>query len=194
MQTTLESPNVDDSRLLQGLRAHDGDALEKLYDQYSQILFAVILRILRDERESEDVLQEVFLQAWKQADRYSEKRGSVKAWLVMMARSRAVDRVRSIESGKRIQAAVAEEEPLLGREEPRPGQSADREERQRLVRASLEGLSREQREVLELAFYQDMSHSEISEQLKRPLGTVKTQMRSALLALRQGLRKFRGEL
>jgi RNA polymerase sigma-70 factor (ECF subfamily) len=194
VQTTLESPPVDDSRLLQGLRARDGDALEKLYDQYSQILFAVIVRILRDERESEDVLQEVFLQAWKQADRYSEKRGSVKAWLIMMARSRAVDRVRSIESGKRVQAAVAEEEPLLGSEEPRPGQSADREERRRLVRASLEGLSREQREVLELAFYQDMSHSEISEHLKRPLGTVKTQMRSALLALRQGFRKLRDEL
>jgi len=191
---TLETPNLNDRKLLEGLRARDGDALEKLYEQYSHILFAVIVRILRDERESEDVLQEVFLQAWKQADRYSEKRGSVKAWLVMMARSRAVDRVRSIESGKRVQAAVAEEEPLLGRDDPRPGQSADREERRRLVRASLEALTREQREVLELAFYQDMSHSEISEHLKRPLGTVKTQMRGALMALRQGFRKLKGEL
>jgi RNA polymerase sigma-70 factor (ECF subfamily) len=192
--TALETPNLNDARLLEGLRAHEGDALEKLYEQYSTILFAVILRILRDERESEDVLQEVFLQAWRQADRYSEKRGSVKAWLVMMARSRAVDRVRSIESGKRTQAALAEEEPLLGRDGPLPGQSADREERRRLVRASLESLSREQREVLELAFYQDMSHSEISEHLKRPLGTVKTQMRSALLALRQGFKNLRNEL
>jgi RNA polymerase sigma-70 factor, ECF subfamily len=187
----MENANVNDAKLLQGLRAHDGDALEKLYEQYSSILYAVILRILRDERESEDVLQEVFLQAWKQADRYSEKRGSVKAWLVMMARSRAVDRVRSIESGKRVHAALAEDVPLLGPIEARPG---DREERKRLVRASLEGLSPEQRQVLELAFYQDMSHSEISEHLKRPLGTVKTQMRGALLALRQNFRKIKDEL
>lgn len=193
MSITLETPQLNDTQLLDGLRARDSEALEKLYEQYSAILYAVIVRILRDERESEDVLQEVFLQAWKQADRYSQKRGSVKAWLIMMARSRAVDRVRSIESGKRVQAAVAEEEPLIGSDVPRPGQSAEKSERQRLVRASLEGLSREQREVLELAFYQDMSHSEISEQLKRPLGTVKTQMRSALLALRQSFKNLKGD-
>jgi len=193
VSTTLETPQLNDTQLLDGLRARDSEALEKLYERYSPILYAVIVRILRDERESEDVLQEVFLQAWKQADRYSQERGSVKAWLIMMARSRAVDRVRSIESGKRVQAAVAEEEPLIGGDVPLPGQSAERSERQRLVRASLENLSREQREVLELAFYQDMSHSEISEQLKRPLGTVKTQMRSALMALRQSFKKLRGD-
>jgi RNA polymerase sigma-70 factor, ECF subfamily len=183
-----------DGRLLEGLRARQPASLERLYEQYSHILFAVIVRILRDERESEDVLQEVFLQAWNQADRYSEKRGTVKAWLVMMARSRAVDRVRGIESAKRTKAALAEEEPLLGNHSEPAGATAIREERRKLVREAIGTLSREQREVLDLSFYGGMSHSEISEHLGRPLGTVKTQMRMALLSLRKGFGKLKDEL
>jgi RNA polymerase sigma-70 factor (ECF subfamily) len=189
------SPSLStDAALLEGLRARDPAALERLYEQYSQILYAVIVRILRDETESEDVLQDVFLQAWNQADRYTEKRGTLKAWLVMMGRSRAVDRVRSMESAKRTKEALAEVEPLLDNHADRPEEAADLGERRSLIRKAIEGLGREQRQVLELSFYRGMSHSEISEQLGRPLGTVKTQMRTALHSLRGAFRNLREEI
>ena len=162
----------------------DGDrgALAELYDRYSPALMAVGCRVLGDPRESEDLLHDVFLEVWRQAADYDEQRGSVRAWLLMRMRSRALDRrkaagfarVVSIEERKIDEPSAAGEDPALG------------PDRERLKRALAE-LPVEQRQVLELGYFEGLSSSEIAERIAAPIGTVKSRVAAALGKLRATL-------
>jgi RNA polymerase sigma-70 factor (ECF subfamily) len=131
------------------------------------------LRILRDRSEAEDVVQEVFVQVWRQASRFDPERGTPEAWLCTMARTRALDRLRRRVSRR--------EEPS----ETAPGESkAPRNEEALAVRKALDGLSSDQRTALELAYYEGLTQSEIAERLGEPLGTIKTRIRTAMIRLK----------
>jgi RNA polymerase sigma-70 factor (ECF subfamily) len=165
-------------QMAQGQRA----GLEGLYDRYGQLVFNVAVRILQNPTDAEEVVQEVFLQAWRDARRYDEARGTPWAWLVMLARARAIDAVRSIGRFQRwVAPGVASDIP-----DPDPPGAELLAQRQ-LVTGALQHLSAAQRELLELAYYQGLTQSEIAARTGVPLGTVKTRIRTALERLRDAL-------
>jgi RNA polymerase sigma-70 factor (ECF subfamily) len=163
-------------RMLRGDRA----GLEGLYDRHGQLVFNLVARIVGNRAEAEEVLQEVFLQAWRSAARYDPSRGSPEAWLIMMARSRAIDAVRATRRAPdRLEA-----EPIVDVQAFMPDLAGAVEARA-LVSSALADLTSPQREVLELAFYDGLSQAEIAARTGTPLGTVKSRTRMALERLRQ---------
>ena len=177
----------DDHELLRQMAERLPDALAELYDRYSPLLLGISRRILGGAAEAEEVLQETFLQAWNQASRYDRARSSVSTWLVLLARSRALDRLRQRLSRERT-AAAAELEPAPPDASGRLDEHVLFRERRQRVRSALDGLPAEQKEVLELAFYQGLSQTEIAERTGTPLGTVKTRSLLAMKKLRKDLR------
>jgi RNA polymerase sigma-70 factor, ECF subfamily len=183
----------DELALLRRLADRQPDALAELYDRYAPLLLALTRRILGNTSDAEEVLQESFLQAWNQADRYDSSRSSVSTWLVLIARSRALDRLRQRSSRARTAEAAAAE-PRAADASGRLDEHVLIRERRERVRAALTELPGEQKEVLELAFYEGLSQVEIAERTSTPLGTVKTRVLLAMKKLRRDLREEIREL
>ncbi|MEO8335172.1 MAG: sigma-70 family RNA polymerase sigma factor [bacterium] len=182
----------DDAELIRRMAAGDEQSLTAFYDRWNSLVHAVVLRILRQRDDVEDVVEEVFWQSWRQANRYLAARGSVQTWLLTIARSRALDRVRSV---KRLR-----EEPLEGESgesivqqasESDASMDAESAERRVIVMAALSELPPEQREALELGYYSGLSQSEIAERTGHALGTIKTRMRLAMQKLKAPLQILR---
>jgi RNA polymerase sigma-70 factor (ECF subfamily) len=177
------------------MAAGDESALGLLYDRWSPLLQSVARRIVSDPDDAEEVLEEAFWQAWRQAGRYEEGRGGVSTWLTMIVRSRALDRVRA-RGRLREERWEVLPEPSSGETDSAPeapDTSAEQDERRRLVAAAVAQLPPEQRETVELAYFRGLSQSEIAAALGQPLGTVKTRARLALQKLRETLVVFREE-
>jgi len=168
-------------------RMVDGDAagLTALYDRHGRLVYSLALRIVRDPGDAEDVTQDVFVQAWRQADRFDTERGSVAAWLLTVARARAIDLVRR--RRVRPQPAVDPVVSEASDDSPRQDVQLESKERARTIRAALDSLPLAQRLMIELAFFDGLTHTEIAEQLEVPLGTVKTRVRQGLARLRDTL-------
>jgi RNA polymerase sigma-70 factor, ECF subfamily len=175
-----------DMQLMNRLAAGDRDAISELYDRHAARVYSLAHRILRNGTDAEDVVQEVFSQAWRTAASYRAERGSVTAWLLVMARSRAIDRIRS----RRVsdQALDESEYQVLASGEPPVADELIARERANYVRSALTQLPDDQRRAVELAYFEGLSQSEIAAKLKTPLGTVKTRIRTALATLRRSMR------
>jgi RNA polymerase sigma-70 factor, ECF subfamily len=172
--------------LIGKVAAGDQSAFTPFYTATKKIVFGLVARIIPERAIAEEVLTDIYTQAWRQAPTYDSKRGSPLAWLLTIARSRAIDKVRS---GKLEQQ---NKEPIENAGDiravaPSPEEASVISERQKLVRFALDSLSPEQREVLELAYFSGLSHTEIAERLGLPLGTVKTRTRLAMIKLRDML-------
>jgi RNA polymerase sigma-70 factor (ECF subfamily) len=183
--------DIDDVQLMAAVAQGDQRAFEALYDRFAATLNALCLRILGPAGDAEAVLSEVFLELWQHADRYVPERGSLTAYVTLLTRSRAIDRLRAETSRAAAQARlriqqVHDSSAPLAQTDPSRAVAAD--EDQQWVRAALAGLSDAQRRSLELAYFDGLSHREISEQMKRPLGSVKTDIRRGLLRLRAAMR------
>jgi RNA polymerase sigma-70 factor, ECF subfamily len=182
----LAGSTVADQKALERMARGEHDALAELYDRHGRLVYSLALRIVRDQGDAEDIVQEVFSQAWRQADRYDPGRGHVVGWLLTMTRSRAIDRVR----GRRVRpAAILDETAAL--DVPDGARLADEQlewaGRASQVRSAFEELPLLQRMAIELAFYEGLTHSEIAERLEVPLGTVKTRIRQGLLKMKDRL-------
>ena len=177
-----EPSQISDSDLLHAVARGDESALAACYDRYRLILFGLILRILNDRQEAEDVLQEVFLQVWRRAGDFDEVRGRAFTWLVTIARSRALDRLRAAGARARLAEEAAQES---ADEVSDASLNALKSERSEIVRNALAELTDEQRKVLLLAYFEGLTQTEIAGRLGDPLGTVKTRMRSGLIKLRE---------
>jgi len=177
---------TSDADILRAIARGDEAALAALYDRYSAILLGLLLRILHDRPEAEDVLQEVFLQVWRRARDFDEARGRGFTWLVTLARSRAIDRLRSIDARTRAAAAAQRE---VREEAADATDDVLHSEQRAVVQAALARLPEEQRRALWLAYYDGLTQSEIAARLNQPLGTIKTRMRSGLIKLRELLRE-----
>jgi RNA polymerase sigma-70 factor (ECF subfamily) len=182
---------VSDSDLLRAVSRGDEPALAAIYDRYRLILFGLILRILHDRQEAEDVLQEAFLQVWRRSADFDESRGRAFTWLVTIARSRALDRLRSL--GSRAKLADEVMAHSLYEESGDAAQDTLKSEQGTIVRRALAELPDEQRRTLLLAYFQGLTQTEIAARLGDPLGTVKTRMRTGLMKLKELLhQKSRG--
>lgn len=177
-----EQAQITDVEILRAVAGGDEQALGQLYDRYRLILFGLILRILRSQPEAEDVLQEVFLQVWRRASSFDEARGRPFTWLVTLARSRAIDRLRSLSARERTATEAANEATDQISD---AATDAVKSEQAEVVRRALSGLPEEQRRTLVLAYFEGLTQTEIAEKLNTPLGTVKTRMRSGMIKLRE---------
>ncbi|SRR6266545_1974159 len=175
-----------DQEVIARLANGDREALGSLYDRHARPVYSLALRILQDPADAEDVVQEVFAQAWRQAARYDVKRGAVGAWLLTVARTRAIDRLRA-RRARPDRAGVQVPAVDVVDQNTTPDVELLSAERIRLVREALAALPVLQRVALELAYFEGLTHAEIAAKLEQPLGTVKTRIRQALLTLRDVL-------
>jgi RNA polymerase sigma-70 factor, ECF subfamily len=169
-------------RLLRG----DAHALAELYDRHARTVYSLALRVIGDHAEAEDIVQDVFTQAWRHCARYDGARATVAGWLVMMTRSRAIDRLRARQS-RPDQAAPPADLPDTPSGSPTPDTLVMTSETVAQVRIALGGLPPLLRTPIEMAYYEGLSQSAIAEKLGEPLGTVKTRMRTALQKLRAAM-------
>ena len=172
--------------LVARIAQRDSDALSDLYRQFSSLVLGLSRRVLKSQEEAEDVLQEVFVQVWNQAERYDPARSSVSTWLSLITRSRSIDRLRSRRVQERTAQSSAEENPQEDTSPEGMGNVLEDERRGRL-REALAELPDEQREVLELAFFRGMTQTEIAAATDTPLGTVKTRTLLAMRKMRKAL-------
>lgn len=183
----------DDVALVHRVADRDESALAELYDRFSGLLLALARRILHDDAEAEEILQETFLQVWNQAGRYDRGRSSVSTWLVLITRSRAIDRLRSRQVKDRTLAHL-KQESRHQHTSPEGPRSVLLDQRRRRLRREMAELPAEQRQVLDLAFFGGMTQSEIAHETGIPLGTVKTRTLLAMKKLRNALRDDLREL
>ncbi len=184
--TALLGPE-ESQRLIERLRARDTAALAELYDRYGSLVYTIVLRIARDTATAEDLTQDVFLRVWNRIPTFDVERGSLSSWMLTIARHSAIDFLRS-RGGKqsRLNLSIdAMERPLAGGNAESELQTATDA---RKVRAAMAKLDPKHRELLELAYFDGLSQSELAERLELPLGTVKTWVRTALRQLREDLR------
>ncbi len=186
METPRAQSDTADAELIRAVARGDERAFAELYDLYSSVLFGLLLRILHSRPEAEDVLQDVFLQVWQQAASFDSARGRPFTWLVTLARSRAIDRLRSLDSRDRTAQRSTMEAPETI--QTATDELAINSEQGDIVRGALDELPEEQRRTLVLAYLEGLSQSEIATKLGQPLGTVKTRTRAGLMKLHGLLR------
>jgi RNA polymerase sigma-70 factor, ECF subfamily len=191
---TGRSVESEDDALVRRMAEGDDQALGVLYDRWHSVVHGVVSRMLRQPEEVEDVVEETFWQAWRQASRFDRSRGAVQTWLLTIARSRALDRVRALRR-RREEPLEDDDGQMVVQQaaEGDPGLDAEASERRRIVGEALTGLPAEQREALELGYFGGFSQTEIAERTGQPLGTVKTRMRLALQKLRSQLQVLGSE-
>lgn len=185
--TRNSSAPQTDAALLDAIAQKQEWALAELYDRYSTVLYTLALKVLNDATPAQDVLQETFLAVWRKAALYNQKRGNVGTWLIVLCRNLAIDHYRAKMrlSSRRVELESVGEILIEPGEDP--ASSALAREDGRLLRQALEQLPQEQRQVIEMAYFQGLSQTEIAEMTHAPLGTVKTRTRQAMFKLRDFL-------
>lgn len=173
-------------------RVAEGDtvAFERVYDAFSGILYSLALRMLERPEDTEELLQEVFLKIWRDAEAYDPRRGVPLAWAITITRHKAIDKIRSTTRRLRLYEAAEAEAKSNSVPLPQPVNNAESTENAQAVRESLGRLAPEVRESIELAFFGGLSHSQIASRLSLPLTTVKSRIRRAMMQLRQSLRHY----
>jgi RNA polymerase sigma-70 factor (ECF subfamily) len=169
---------LSDAHIISAIRSGNESAMAELYDRYSSIVYSVALRVLGDTGAAEDILQEVFMQLWRNPGVFDASRGNLAPWLAVIARNRAIDSLRR----RRPETDIAD---ITVSVEPDVVSEADRARAMEKVRGALGGMPEAQRAALEMAYFEGLTHSEIAEKTGEPLGTIKTRIRAGLLALRK---------
>jgi RNA polymerase sigma-70 factor (ECF subfamily) len=180
LSTATRNPEPNDGALIAAIRSGNQDAMAQLYARYSSVVYAVALRVLGDTAAAEDVLQEIFIQLWRNPGAFDSGRGNLAPWLAVITRNRAVDSLRKRRPQTEISETTVSVEPDLASE-------ADRGRAMEKVRAVLKDMPQAQRSSLEMAYFEGYSHSEIAEKTGEPLGTVKTRIRNGLMLLRKAV-------
>ena len=180
MSSTREQPESADSSLVVRIRAGDESAMAQVYDRYSQIVYSVALRVLADTGSAEDVMQEIFMQLWRNPQSFDGNRGSMGAWLAVITRHRAIDHLRKRKPETDIEDITVSVDTNLENETEKNIFLAK-------VRGLLASMPVDQRKALEMAFFEGLTHSEVAAKMGEPLGTIKTRIRTGLMAMRKAL-------
>jgi RNA polymerase sigma-70 factor, ECF subfamily len=184
LQVTLRSKQ--DRDLARRLQQRDARAMGPLYDRYGRLIYSLIYRIVRNPATAEDLVQETFLRVWNRAQSFDAEKGSLGAWILTVGRNRAIDHLRSAES--RLEQRSLEldllDQPILFSNFEDTALTVDRA---RQIKIAFERLTPHQKSVIEMAYYEGLSQTEMAEKLNQPLGTIKTWVRSALRSMREEL-------
>ncbi len=180
LSTAAQKSGQNDGALIASVRAGDQGAMAELYDRYSSIVYAVAMRVLGDTAAAEDVLQDIFMQLWRNPGAFDASRGSLAPWLAVIARNRAVDTLRKRRPQDDISEVTLSVLPDMAAE-------ADRSRVSEKVRSVMKDMPAPQRSALEMAYFEGYSHSEISQKTGEPLGTIKTRIRAGLILLRRAV-------
>ncbi len=178
-----------DADLLVRVATGDEIAFARLYDRFSPGLYSLILKMVRDETEAEDILQEGFTHIWRRATTYDPARSSAFTWAVMIFRHKAIDRLRARQRRERIVEKASAEPMLSTASDSRSADAPAMHERQALIRLALGQIPLDQKQAVELAFFSGYTHEQIAEKLATPLGTIKARVRRGLLRLREFLKE-----
>ena len=189
-----ERADAENLELIRRMASRDAAALDALYERYHRLVFSLVLRIIRIREDAEDIVVDVFWQAWQQAGRYDASRGKPVSWLLTIARTRAIDALRS---SNRHAVNVSQTIKTDSSEDRQPAAVADNPgnpgilaETRQAVRAALKTLPEQQRIPLEMAYFEGMTHTEIAESLNQPLGTMKDRIRTGMSHLRRQLKAY----
>lgn len=193
MNTTTPAADDTDAELLAQIAGGDTAAFSRFYDRFSQVLYSLAMRILRNSSAAEDLLQEVFIQIWEKAGTYDRRIGKPLTWAVTMTRNRAIDRIRAAQRGQRVVDDATREQVVSEQSCAELNDTVLGKETARIVRTALSQLPVEQRQAIEMAFFSGLTQSEIAEALEEPLGTVKARIRRGMLQLRDALQMKLGE-
>jgi RNA polymerase sigma-70 factor (ECF subfamily) len=177
---THESGVGNDQTLIDRVGMGEQQAMTEIFDRYARLVYSVALRVLKESGQAEDVTQEVFFQLWRNPNSFSSSRGSLAAWLLVIARNRAIDHLRQRRYGETVDEVIIASATNLHNE-------AERRIIMQRVRGIIGDLPQEQQQSLQMAYFEGLSHSEIAEKTGQPLGTIKTRIRSALTSLRKRL-------
>jgi RNA polymerase sigma-70 factor (ECF subfamily) len=175
-----------DATLLQQILQRDMRAFEQLYDRHCRLVYGLVFRIVQQAGTAEEIVQDVFLQLWRNASQYDAARGPFLPWLLTMSRNRALDTLRLKSERQRRREEQTEELPAISAV-PQFEKQLDEKRRASRIRELMTSLQPQQKRAIELAYFEGLSHTEIAETLKEPLGTVKSWIRNGLLRLREGL-------
>lgn len=177
-----------DAALLSRLLQRDVSAFEELYERHARLVYGLVLRIVQQAATSEEVVQDIFLQLWRNAKHYDATRGPFVPWLLTLARNRALDHLRLKSERQRRLEEQGDMLPTMFAA-PEYEHALDEKRRAERVRALMASLTPQQKKAIELAYFEGLSHSEIAAALKEPLGTVKSWIRNGLLRLKEGLQQ-----
>ncbi|MFI5323464.1 MAG: sigma-70 family RNA polymerase sigma factor [Thermodesulfobacteriota bacterium] len=179
-----------DQILLARITEGDKSAFKEIYVRFSQVIFNLAFRMLRSREEAEEVVQEIFLQLWNKADSYDPERGAVSTWIINIARSRAIDKLRTL-GFKGLTVELNEERVNSKSDFTRI--TEDREERKKIIQQALESLPENQRIAIEMVFFEGLTHIEAAEKLNEPVGTIKTRIRLGVSKLKEKISPYIGE-
>jgi RNA polymerase sigma-70 factor (ECF subfamily) len=177
------TPESPEATLLQRVARGDSAAFDQLYTRWSPMLFGLVCKILNDQKEAEDALQDGFIHVWHKAASYDPGRSSPTTWAYMIFRNKAIDRLRILERRGRGIERIAIEEPAQALPSASPEEGAESSERRHVVKAALESIPPDQREAISLAFFSGLTQTEIARRIGAPLGTVKARIRRGMLKL-----------
>ena len=189
MTPTTDPERRLDSELLVRVGSGDEAAFAQLYDRFAPGLYSLVLKIVRDEKEAEDVLQEGFAHVWRRATSYDPARSSAFTWAVMVFRHRAIDRLRGRQRRERVVERAGDDPLQSPSSDTQSAEVPAMHEEVTMVRLALDQIPAEQKQAVELAFFAGLTHEEIAERLATPLGTIKARIRRGLLRLRDFLKE-----
>jgi RNA polymerase sigma-70 factor, ECF subfamily len=187
-QTVFSSSQQIAIDWLSAMTQGNHEAMSAFYDHFAPLVFTLVMRIVRSRADAEEVCEDVFCEIWQRASTYSSDRGLVSSWVLTLARSRAIDRLRRLRRASFV--PVDESAAAQGLSNINPTLGISEREEQQTVRNALGQISTEQRQALELAYFDGLSHSEIAIRLSRPLGTIKSHIRLGLIQMREILRTY----
>lgn len=180
-------PSNPDGELIDRVKNRDKAAFGEIYSRFSQIVFNLVYRILKDREETEEVVQEIFLQVWKKAALYDSERGALSTWIINIARNRSIDRLRAL--GHRDRSMQIDEERLNSKYDL-SRIIEDREERKKVIQNALDTLPEDQRAAIEMVYFDGYTHVETAERLGEPVGTIKTRLRLGVARLREKIKPY----
>jgi len=176
-----------DKALIEQVKKGDKSAFKEIYSRFSQVTYNLALRMLRDKDDSEEVVQEIFLQVWNKAQSYDPERGALSTWILNIARSRSIDKLRKV--GYRSRDIEIDEEKVNSNEDF-SSTIENREENNNVIREALESLPENQRIAIELVYFDGLTHVEAAEKLQEPVGTIKTRIRLGVMKLKERIMPY----
>lgn len=182
--------SIKESELLPKIANNDEEAFSELYNRFSQVVYNLSFRVVKNKSDAEEVVQKVFIQIWNKAENYDQSRGAVSTWIMNITRSRAIDKIRSL---KKIRSTISMDDTFLQFISQKGFIIEDANEKREIIKKALAAIPADQKTVVETIYFEGYTHTEAAKELNIPVGTVKTRLRLGILKLREQILPYIGE-